>query len=99
LASGTEQEFLAGAPKSTNPDFRAARAVALQQLVGIGIPLAVRIVVAENGGSRLRFLDDTHRVIGFDQTRERFFDLVGVGYFSTTMRKREMAARYSLRSM
>jgi hypothetical protein len=70
-------EFLAGAEIHEPLIFTRLGAVALQELVGIRIPLAVRIVVAENGSSSLRLFDDAHRVIGFDQTRERFFDLVG----------------------
>ncbi|MOA08765.1 hypothetical protein D3C78_1285590 [compost metagenome] len=40
--------------------------------------MAIRIVVAENGGRCLCFIHQAHSVIGLSQTRQRFLDLVGV---------------------
>src|SRR5690606_31341237 len=69
-------------PGARNPGaaiFARLHAAGLQQLVGIRIPLAVRIVAPEHGSSRLRLLDNAHCVIGFHEARQSFLDLIGGG--------------------
>src|SRR5689334_15377346 len=57
---------------------RRRKASALQERVGILVPLAVGIVVAEHRGGRLRLAGETHGVISLGQTRQRFLDLACV---------------------
>src|SRR6478672_8714306 len=50
-------------------------AVFLQEGEGIAVPFAVRIVVTQHGGCRLRFRDDAQRDIGLRQSAQGLFDL------------------------
>src|SRR5574337_59788 len=62
------------------PDFRNPRAaiflrrqpLALQQGVGVMVPLAVREIVPEHGGRGLGFVGYPQAEIGLDQTIKRF---------------------------
>ncbi|QTK78021.1 hypothetical protein AT6N2_C0053 [Agrobacterium tumefaciens] len=71
-------ELLTGARNPGSLVFTRFETLTLQQLVGVSVPLAIGIVVTEYGSSRLGFIRQTHGIIGFGQTRERFLDLVGV---------------------
>src|SRR3546814_15657713 len=65
-------------PGARNPGatiFARFHAAGLQQLVGIRVPLAVRIVASEHGSSRLRLLDNAHGVLGLHETSQCLLDL------------------------
>src|SRR3546814_7184184 len=47
-------------------------ALACEERITVLIPVATRIVIAENGGGRLRLGLDAQRQIGLDQTLKRF---------------------------
>src|ERR1700749_1246777 len=51
--------------------------VALQEIISVPVPLAARIVGAQNGGRRLGFVVDAERVIGLGQALQRLGDLRG----------------------
>ena len=74
--SRPKKKFLARPGNPRTGVFARLYATLLQQLIGILIPAAVRIVVTKNGGCRLRLGHDTHCIVGFDESRQGFFDLV-----------------------
>src|SRR5580704_8688055 len=47
----------------------------LYKIIGVFVPGAVRKIVPEHGGRRLRLADDPDRHIGFGEPRQRFLDM------------------------
>src|SRR5512141_1707432 len=49
----------------------------LHEGIGVLVPLAVREIVPEHGGGRLRLADDADRHIGLGEPRQRLLDVTG----------------------
>src|SRR6478735_12001067 len=74
-AADRAREALEGAADIGATILARLQTAALQQLVGVLVPRAIREVVAEHGRGSLGFVGDAHRHIGLGQAHQRLLDM------------------------